>query len=332
MKFYDAVVIGGGHAGVESAFALAKKGHKTLLVSLTLNAIAFMPCNPNIGGTAKGHIVREIDALGGQMGIVADMATIQTRMLNLGNGVAVQSLRNQVDKDKYHVIMKNRLEKQPNLDILEGEVSDLIIEDNVVCGIKTALGEEYACKAVVIASGVYLNSRIIIGEYIKECGPAGYQNATFLTETLKRLNLPLRRFKTGTPMRILRSSVDFDKMTVQKGDDNIYPFSEMTNFSVKNDYVCHLTYTNKETHKIILDNIERSPMYNGKITGTGPRYCPSIETKVVRFADKDRHQIFIEPEGENNEELYVQGLSTSLPFDVQERMLHSVSGLENAKL
>ncbi len=329
-KFFEAVVIGGGHAGVESAFALAKKGHSTLLVSLTLNAIAFMPCNPNIGGTAKGHIVREIDALGGQMGIVADLATIQTRMLNLGNGPAVQSLRNQVDKEKYHVLMKNRLEKQPNLTILEGEVSEIVVEDGVVKGVKTALGETIGCNAVVIASGVYLNSRIIIGEYVSDVGPAGYQSATRLTDCLIKLGLPIRRFKTGTPMRVLRSSVDFDKMVEQKGDEDIYPFSEMTEFSPRNSQSCYLTYTNPTTHKIILDNLERSPLYNGTITGTGPRYCPSIETKVMRFADKDRHQIFVEPEGENNEEMYIQGLSTSLPYDVQEEMLHSVVGLENA--
>lgn len=332
MKKYEAVVIGGGHAGIESAFALAKKGHKTLLVSLTLNALGFMPCNPNIGGTAKGHIVREIDALGGQMGIVADMATIQTRMLNLGNGAAVHSLRNQVDKDKYHRIMKNRLEREPNLDILEGEIVDIGVENGSVASVTTSLGEKYECNAVVIACGVYLNSRIIIGDYSKDCGPSGYQNATGLTDCLINLGLPIRRFKTGTPMRILRSSVDTSVMTVQKGDENIYPFSEMTDYKVENDYECYLTYTNPETHKIILDNIDRSPLYNGSIKGTGPRYCPSIETKVVRFADKDRHQIFIEPEGAENDEMYVQGLSTSLPFDVQEKMLHSVKGLENAKI
>ena len=332
MKSYEAIVIGGGHAGIESAFALARKGHKILLISLTLHALGFMPCNPNIGGTAKGHIVREVDALGGQMGIVADMATIQTRMLNLGNGAAVHSLRNQVDKDKYHRIMKNRIEKEPNLDLLEGEVTDILVEDGKVVGIRTALGDEYACKAAVLCSGVYLKSRIIIGEYSKECGPSGYQNAPYLSENLKKLGLPIRRFKTGTPMRVLRSSVDFSQMIPQKGDEDIYPFSEMTDFKVKNDELCYLTYTNPKTHEIILKNLDRSPLYNGSITSVGPRYCPSIETKVVRFKDKDRHQIFIEPEGENNEEMYVQGLSTSLPFDVQEEMLHSVKGLENAKI
>lgn len=332
MKYYEGIVIGGGHAGIESAFALAKKGHKTLLISLTLNALGFMPCNPNIGGTAKGHIVREIDALGGQMGIVADMATIQTRMLNAGNGAAVHSLRNQVDKDKYHRIMKHRLETQENLDILEGEVTELIIENGAVKGVRTALGDEYACKTVVIASGVYLESRIIIGNYSKDCGPCGYQNATRLGNFLAEYGFPMRRFKTGTPMRVLRSSVDFSKMTEQKGDEGIYTFSEMTDRKIKNDALCYLTYTNPETHRIILNNLDRSPLYNGTITSTGPRYCPSIETKVVRFADKDRHQIFVEPEGENNEEMYIQGLSTSLPFDIQEKMLHTVAGLENAKI
>lgn len=332
MKEYEAIVVGGGHAGIESAFALAKKGHKTLLISLTLNALGFMPCNPNIGGTAKGHIVREIDALGGQMGIVADQATIQTRMLNLGNGAAVHSLRNQVDKDKYHRLMKHRLERQENLDIIEGEVTEVKFENGFVTGLKTAVGDEYKAKTVVLACGVYLDSRIIIGEYSKKCGPSGYQNAESLGSFLAEKGFPIRRFKTGTPMRVLRESLDFSKMTVQKGDEGIYPFSEMTEKKVKNDEVCYLTYTNPTTHKIILDNLDRSPLYNGTITSTGPRYCPSIETKVVRFADKDRHQIFVEPEGEDNDEMYVQGLSTSLPFDVQEKMLHSVAGMERAKI
>ena len=332
MKEYEAVVVGGGHAGIEAAFALANKGHNTLMISLSLNALGFMPCNPNVGGTGKGHIVREVDALGGIMGKVADMATIQTRMLNLGNGAAVHSLRNQVDKDKYHRIMKHLIETQENLDILEGEVSEIIVENGIVVGIKTALGDTYKCKTVVICTGVYLDSRIIIGEYSKDCGPSGYQNAKNLSECFRKLGLPIRRFKTGTPMRVLRTSIDFSKMTEQKGDDDIYPFSELTDYKVKNDYKCYLTYTTPETHKIILDNLDRSPLYNGTITSTGPRYCPSIETKVVRFKDKDRHQIFVEPEGVDNDEMYIQGLSTSLPFDVQEKMLHSVPGLENAKI
>ncbi len=332
MKSYEAIVVGGGHAGIESAFALARKGHKTLLLSLTLNALGFMPCNPNVGGTGKGHIVREVDALGGQMGRIADKATLQTRMLNLGNGAAVHSLRNQIDKNKYHRLMKNAIERQENLDVLESEAAEILMENNVVCGVKTTLGDVYECKAVVLTTGVYLDSRIIIGEYTEACGPAGYRRSTFLSSSLKKMGLPMRRFKTGTPMRVLASSVDFSKMIVQKGDENIYPFSIMTDEKVKNVRDCYLTYTNPETHKIILDNLDRSPLYNGSITSTGPRYCPSIETKVVRFADKDRHQIFVEPEGEDTDEMYIQGLSTSLPFDVQEKMLHSVAGLENAKI
>jgi len=332
MKYFDAVVIGGGHAGIESAFALAKKGHSTLLVTISLNAIGFMPCNPNIGGTAKGHIVKEIDALGGEMGIVADLATIQTRMLNLGNGAAVHSLRNQVDKEKYHRIMKQRLEQQKNLTILEGEIEQIILQDNVVTAVKTALGEVYNTKGVVIASGVYLNSEIIIGEYKKNVGPSGFQRAERLTDCLVKMGLPMRRFKTGTPMRVLKSTVDFNKMVEQKGDEGLYPFSEMTDFAVKNSHPCYLTYTNEKTHKIISDNIDRSPLYNGSISSVGPRYCPSIETKIVKFADKERHQVFVEPEGEDTEEMYVQGLSTSLPYDVQEAMLHSVAGLGNAKI
>ena len=332
MKSYEAIVVGGGLAGIESAFALARKGHKPLLMSLTLNALGFMPCNPNVGGTGKGHIVREVDALGGQMGIVADMATLQTRMLNLGNGAAVHSLRNQIDKAKYHRLMKNRIERQENLDVLESEAAEILTEDGKVCGIRTTLGDVYSCRAVVLTTGVYLDSRIIIGDYSEQCGPAGYRRSTHLSSSLKKLGLPMRRFKTGTPMRVLASSVDFDKMTVQKGDENIYSFSIMTDEKARNVRDCYLTYTNPETHKIILDNLDRSPLYNGFITSTGPRYCPSIETKVVRFADKDRHQIFVEPEGEDTDEMYIQGLSTSLPFDVQEKMLHSVVGLENAKI
>ncbi len=333
MKSYEAIVVGGGHAGLESAFALARKGHKTLLMSLTLNALGFMPCNPNVGGTGKGHIVREVDALGGQMGIVADMATIQTRMLNLGNGPAVHSLRNQVDKAKYHRLMKSRVEKQENLDVLEAEASELIVNKNgEIGGVKTALGDTYSAKVVVLTTGVYLDSRIIIGDYSEKCGPAGYRRSSHLSTCLKKLGLPIRRFKTGTPMRVLSSSIDYEKMTVQKGDEDIYPFSALTENKVVNKRDCYLTYTNTETHKIILDNLDRSPLYNGSIQSTGPRYCPSIETKVVRFSDKDRHQIFVEPEGEDTDEMYIQGLSTSLPFDVQEKMLHSVVGLENAKI
>lgn len=332
IKEFDAVVIGGGHAGIEAALSLARTGHETLIVTLTLNAIGFMPCNPNVGGTAKGHIVKEIDALGGEMGRIADMATIQTRMLNLGNGAAVHSLRNQVDKDKYHALMKEVLIKQDKLHVLEGEIEEVLFDGKKVVGVKTMLGDIYRTRAVVLCTGVYLKSRIIIGDYTKDSGPQGYSRAEKLSDCLINAGLPVRRFKTGTPMRVKRQTVDFGVMIPQYGDENIYPFSELTEKKVENDAVCYLTYTNPETHKIILDNIDRSPLYNGIITSVGPRYCPSIETKIVRFKDKDRHQIFIEPEGKDNDEMYVQGLSTSLPFDVQEKMLHSIKGLEKAEI
>jgi tRNA uridine 5-carboxymethylaminomethyl modification enzyme len=331
-KYYDAVVIGAGHAGIEAGMALAKKGHSTLLLTISLDAIGFMACNPNIGGTAKGHLVKEIDALGGIMGKIADRATLQTRMLNLANGPAVHSLRNQVDKVKYHTLMKSELEKEPNLALLEGEASKILYENGEVKGVVTALGEIFKTKAIVLTTGVYLKSKIIIGSYTKDCGPSGYQGAETLTDSLLEMGLPIRRFKTGTPPRIHKDSIDFDKMEMQEGDKDIYPFSEDTDFEVKNSYRCYLTYTNLNTHKIILDNIDRSPLYNGSIAGTGPRYCPSVETKIMRFKDKERHQIFIEPESENTEEMYVQGLSTSMPYDVQEQMLHSIVGLEHAKI
>ncbi len=331
-KIFDGVVIGAGHAGIEAALAMARMGRSTLLVTLTLNAIGFMPCNPNIGGTAKGHIVKEIDALGGEMGIAADRATIQTRMLNLGNGPAVHSLRNQVDKDKYHRLMKSTLIKEKNLTVLEGEVEEILFDGKKVVGIKTMLGDIYETKAVVVCTGVYLKARIIIGDYVKNCGPQGYLSADKLTDCLVRNGLPVRRFKTGTPMRVKKDTVDYSRLIPQYGDGDIYPFSELTEEKVNNSAVCYLTYTNEKTHKIILDNIDRSPLYNGEITSVGPRYCPSIETKIVRFPDKDRHQIFVEPEGEDNEEMYIQGMSTSLPFDVQEDMLHSIEGLEKAEI
>lgn len=329
-KNYDAIVIGAGHAGVEAANALATLGKSTLLTTLSLEAVAFMACNPNIGGTAKGHLVKEVDALGGVMGEIADKATLQTRMLNLGNGPAVHSLRAQVDKNLYHRLMKERMEKTPNLAILESEIVEILVQDGAVSGVKTAMGDVYTAKAVVIASGVYLNSRIITGDYSRNTGPAGFMRSEGLTENLIKLGLDIRRFKTGTPPRLLSSSIDYDKMEVQKGDEGLPTFSMLTEGATRNDKVCYLTYTNVDTHDIILNNLERAPMYNGQITGTGPRYCPSIETKVVRFADKERHQIFIEPEGADTEEMYAQGLSTSLPYDIQEKMVHSVKGLENA--
>lgn len=330
IKSYDAIVIGAGHAGVEAAHALATMGKKTLLTTLSLEAVSFMACNPNIGGTAKGHLVKEVDALGGIMGEIADKATLQRRMLNLGNGPAVHSLRAQVDKNLYHRLMKERMERTLNLAILEAEVVDILVENGAITGIKTAMGDVYQAKAVVIASGVYLNSRIITGDYSRATGPAGFMRSEGLTENLIRLGLDIRRFKTGTPPRLLSSSIDYDKMEVQKGDVGLPTFSMLTEGEVRNDKVCYLTYTNQKTHEIILGNLDRAPMYNGAITGTGPRYCPSIETKVVRFADKERHQIFIEPEGADTEEMYAQGLSTSMPYDIQEQMVHSVRGLENA--
>ncbi len=330
IKSYDAIVIGAGHAGVEAAHALAVMGKRTLLTTLSLEAVSFMACNPNIGGTAKGHLVKEVDALGGIMGEIADKATIQTRMLNLGNGPAVHSLRAQVDKNLFHRLMKEKMEITENLAILEAEVVDILVENGEVKGVTTAMGDKYEAKAVVMASGVYLNSRIITGSYSRNTGPAGFMRSEGLTENLIRLGLDIRRFKTGTPPRLLSSSIDYDKMEVQRGDEGLPTFSMLTEGEVRNDKVCYLTYTNTDTHNIILGNLDRAPMYNGEISGTGPRYCPSIETKVVRFADKERHQIFIEPEGVDTEEMYAQGLSTSLPYDIQEQMVHSVRGLENA--
>ncbi len=331
IKRYDAIVVGGGHAGVEAASVLAKKGHSTLLLTLSLDAISFMACNPNVGGTAKGHLVCELTALGGIMGIVADEATIQSRMLNLANGPAVHSLRAQVDKAKYHRLMKKRLENTPNLAILEDEASSLIVEDGVVKGVKTALGLTVYAGVVVLATGVYLKSRIIIGDYEREAGPSSFRGANMLTASLIDNGLPIRRFKTGTPPRLLKSTIDFSVMVEQKGDDVPVAFSG-TDKSLYNEASCYLTYTNQETHRIIFDNLDRAPLYNGSIESAGPRYCPSIETKVVRFKDKERHQLFVEPEGLDTDEMYLQGLSTSLPFDVQERMVHSIVGLENAQI
>ncbi len=329
MDKFDAIVVGAGHAGVESAKVLANKGFKTLLLTLSLDAISFMACNPNVGGTAKGHLVCELTALGGVMGKIADKATIQSRMLNLANGPAVHSLRAQVDKNKYHRLMKLELETTENLFISEDECAELIIEDGVVKGIKTALGRTIFSDVVVLATGVYLKSRIIIGEYERPSGPSSFRGANLLTESLIKAGLPIRRFKTGTPPRLLKSSIDFSVMAEQKGDEVPVPFSRETE-SVENDFSCYLTYTNEKTHEIILSNLDRAPLFNGMIESVGPRYCPSIETKVVRFSDKDRHQLFVEPEGADTEEMYLQGLSTSLPYDIQEQMVHSIKGLENA--
>ena len=332
MKYteYEAIVIGAGHAGCESALALARTGIKTLMLTLSLDSIGFLACNPSIGGTAKGHLVCEIDALGGEMGINADKSTIQLRMLNLGKGPAVHSLRAQADKIVYHNTMKHTLENQKNLTIKQAEVVDIIEKDGKVCAVKTAVGDEFTCKAVCICTGVYLKSQIIIGSYVENTGPNGFKRANKLTESLIKLGFEIYRFKTGTPTRIYFNSVDTNKLEKQFGDENIQSFSFLTKKQPKNKAICYLCYTNEKTHDIIKNNLDKSPMYNGLISGTGPRYCPSIETKVVRFADKDRHQLFLEPESLSTQETYVQGLSTSLPTDIQKQMLNSIEGLENA--
>ena len=330
-KSYDAIVIGGGHAGVEAALALARTSLRTLMMTLTPDAIAYMACNPAIGGTAKGHLVREIDALGGQMGVNADATYLQMRMLNRGKGEAVHSLRAQSDKIKYHLTMKRTLEEQENLDILQAEAAEILTENGAVRGVKTTLGDTYLAKAVVVATGVYLNSDIITGEWRKESGPSGFANATHLTKSLMDLGLEVRRFKTGTPARLDGRTIDYSVMQAQEGED-VYPFSFMTEEKVVNTAKCYLTYTTQATKDVIMANLSRSPLYNGTIRSTGPRYCPSIEDKVVRFADKERHQIFIEPESAFTHEVYAQGMSSSLPFDVQEQMYHTVTGLEKARI
>ncbi len=328
---YDAIVVGAGHAGVEAALALSRIGHKTLIVTLSLNAISFMPCNPCIGGTSKGHLVREIDALGGQMGLSTDKNALQIRMLNMGKGAAVQSLRAQADKTLYHLYMKHVLEEEKNLTILQGEVAEILVEGGKVIGMKTTLGQVFYCKTIVVATGVYLNANIIIGDWTQNVGPNGFARATELTNSLIKLGIPTRRFKTGTPARIDKNSIDFSKMEIQNGDENLYPFSFMTDGFIENKYPCYLTYTTPETNEIIKRNIDRSPLYNGSIHSIGPRYCPSIEDKIMRFADKERHQIFIEPESSFTNEMYVQGMSSSMPFDVQIEMYHSVIGLEHCR-
>ena len=329
---YDAVVVGAGHAGCEAALALARTGIKTVMLTLSLDSIGFLACNPSIGGTAKGQIVGEIDALGGEMGKMADDCAILMRMLNTSKGPAVQSLRAQEDKVLYHTKMKEVLENTKNLDIRQAEVVEILHKQNQLVGVKTALGEIYNCKAVVLATGVYLKSKIIIGSSVEDCGPNGFKNAKSLTDSLVECGFEIFRFKTGTPQRVDFDTVDVTGLEVQKGDENILPFSKLTKKQPKNKVVCYLTYTNLNTHKIIMDNIMDSPLYSGLITGVGPRYCPSIETKIVRFKDKERHQLFLEPESLSTKEIYVQGFSTSLPIDVQREMLHSIKGLENAKI
>lgn len=329
---FSVVVIGGGHAGIEASLSSSKMGLKTLLVTLNLDAIGFMPCNPSIGGTAKGHLVKEIDALGGQMGLTADKCVIQARMLNSSKGPAVHSLRFQVDKVKYKNEMKKILENTSNLSIVQGEVKCLHIENNKVKGVLLTTGAYFSTKAVVVCTGVYLNSRVIIGENIFNSGPNGFSNATFLTETFLDLGMNVRRFKTGTPARVNKLSINYDLVETQKGDEIITPFSFLNKEININQVDCYLTYTNLETHEIIKNNIDKSPMYNGTIKGIGPRYCPSIEDKIVRFGDKSRHQIFIEPEGLNTNEMYLQGMSSSLPERVQLKMIKSIKGLENVEV
>ena len=329
---YDIVVIGAGHAGCEAGLAAARMGCKTLVCTLTLDSVAMMPCNPNIGGTAKGHLVREIDALGGEMGVNIDHTFIQSKMLNTSKGPAVHSLRAQADKKKYQERMKKVLETQENLHLRQLEVVSVEVEDGKVKGVLTKNGAFFECKAVIMTSGTYLQSRIIIGDVSYSQGPNGLSNANELSKSLIDLGIDLRRFKTGTPARINKRSVDFSKMIEQPGDEEIIPFSFISGNIDRDQVSCWLTYTNEETHKVIQENIHRSPMYNGSIEGVGPRYCPSIEDKVMRFQDKDRHQIFIEPEGDDTEEMYVGGMSSSLPEDVQVQMIKTVPGLENAEI
>lgn len=330
---FDIAVIGGGHAGVEAALAGARLGAKVVMFTLSLDQIANLPCNPSIGGTAKGHLVRELDALGGEMGKVADATFIQSRMLNRGKGPAVHSLRVQSDRVRYHTMMKNILEKQENLVIKQAEIIDIRInDDGAVSSVVTALGAVYEVKAAIIATGTYLRGKIFVGSYTAEGGPDGTHAAVALINSLRGLGLPLRRFKTGTPARVLRSSIDFTNLEEQPGDDPVTPLSFTTKHKLENKSVCHICYTNLQTHQIIKDNLHRSAMYGGGIEGIGPRYCPSIEDKVVRFAGKDRHQVFIEPMGLDTEEMYLQGLSTSLPEDVQIMLYRSIRGLENVQI
>lgn len=331
---YDAVVVGAGHAGCEAALALARLSLKTVMFTVSVDSIAMMPCNPNVGGTSKGHLVREIDALGGEMGKNIDRTFIQSKMLNKSKGPAVHSLRAQADKQEYSKSMRKVLEQTENLTIRQGEVNEILVEDGRVVGVKTYTGAVYSCKVCVLCTGTYLNARCITGNVSVYTGPNGLQAATHLTDSLEKLGIEMRRFKTGTPARIDGSTIDYSKMEPQYGDEKIVPFSfTNTSDSVQKEQVkCYLTYTNEKTHEIIRDNLDRSPLYSGYIKGTGPRYCPSIEDKVVRFADKNRHQVFIEPEGNYTNEMYIGGMSSSLPEDVQFDMYHSVPGLEYAKI
>ena len=328
----DVAVIGAGHAGIEAALAAARLGLHTILFTINLDTVGNMPCNPAIGGTGKGHLVRELDALGGEMGVAADHSCIQYRMLNRGKGPAVHSLRAQADRRKYQQYMKHALEMQENLELKQAQIVEILTENGAVSGVRTQLGAEYSAKAVVIASGTYLDSTIITGESVISSGPDGMHPSIGLADNLRSLGLELRRFKTGTPPRINRRSIDFSQMELQPGDETVEPFSFKTEHRPYNEAVCYLTYTNEKTHEIIKANLHRSPMYDGTISGVGPRYCPSIETKIVRFADKNRHQLFIEPCGLDTEEMYIQGFSSSLPEDVQLQMMRTIPGLENAEM
>lgn len=332
MDQFDIVVVGAGHAGCEAALACARMGCRTLLLTLNLDSIALMPCNPAIGGTGKGHLVREVDALGGEMGRAIDDTFIQSRMLNTGKGPAVHSLRAQADKVAYQRRMKRALFSEQNLEVRQGECGRICTQNGQVTGVCTTTGAQIACRALIICSGVYLDSRIIIGEYSWQGGPQGLISSSHLAGALREIGVELRRFKTGTPPRVDAASIDFDEMEIQPGDETITPFSFTTEGELHNRANCYLTYTNEETHRIIRENIHRAPMYSGTIHGTGARYCPSIEDKIMRFADKDRHQLFLEPEGLDTNEWYVQGLSTSMPEDVQLAMLRTIPGLRRARV
>lgn len=332
MGTYDVIVVGAGHAGCEAGLAAARMGKNTLMLSTTLEAVAMMPCNPSIGGTGKGHLVREIDALGGEMGLNIDKTFIQSRMLNTAKGPAVHSLRAQADKSRYHAEMKKTLEKEANLDLKQGEVIDLVIEDGSACGVELKTGAVYRSRAVILATGTFLGGKIFIGESVFESGPNGMAPALELAAKLREYGLSMRRFKTGTPARALADSFDYNKMKPQEGDEVIVPFSFMNDDLECDQVKCWLTYTNEKTHEIIRENFHRSALFGGQIEGVGPRYCPSIEDKVNRFADRERHQLFVEPEGLDTDEMYIQGMSSSLPEDVQEQFYRTIEGLENIKI
>ncbi|MBQ1613619.1 MAG: tRNA uridine-5-carboxymethylaminomethyl(34) synthesis enzyme MnmG, partial [Selenomonas sp.] len=329
---YDVIVVGAGHAGVEAALAAARIGCNTLLTTLSMDNIAMMPCNPSVGGPAKGHLVRELDALGGEMGVNADKTCIQFRMLNTGKGPAVHALRAQADKKLYQFTMKETCENTENLDVKQLLIDKLLVEDGKVTGVQSETGEIYQAKAVIMATGTYLKGRIIIGEHTYEGGPAGQRAAVKFSDSIKEAGVKLMRFKTGTPARVDARTLDYSKMEIQPGDAACRNFSFMSDEVTREQIPCYLTYTNEETHKILRDNMERAPMANGIIEGIGPRYCPSIETKILRFPDKERHQLFLEPEGRHTNEVYVQGMSTSMPMDVQLEFLRTIPGLENAKV